>query len=57
MNLKFKKLMLLAMRMNDAYKLTIRATPMKIVNLQLFVVVRILSILKNNLPNYKFCKK
>jgi len=39
MDLKFKKLLLLAMRMNDANNLVIRATPKKIINLQIFASV------------------
>jgi len=39
MDLKFKKLLLLSMQMNDADKLMIKATPTKIVNLELFVKV------------------
>jgi len=39
MDLKFKKSLLLSMRMNDADKLMIKATPTKIVNLELFVRV------------------
>lgn len=39
MNLRYKKLMILTMRMNDAIKMTIRATPVKTINLQLFVSV------------------
>jgi len=38
---KFKKLVLLAMRMNDASQIIIRATPKKIINLQMFASVLI----------------
>ncbi|XP_060842262.1 odorant receptor 2a-like [Rhopalosiphum padi] len=41
MDLKFKKLLLLSMRMNDADKLMIKATPTKIINLEFFVKVMI----------------
>jgi len=41
MDLKFKKLLLLAMRMNDANQIVIKASPKKIINLQLFVNVLI----------------
>jgi len=39
MDLKFKKLLLLSMRMNDADKLMIKVTPTKIINLEFFVKV------------------
>jgi hypothetical protein len=39
MDLKLKKLLLLSMRMNDADKLMIKATPTKIINLEFFVKV------------------
>lgn len=39
MDLKFKKLLLLSMQMNDADKLMIKATPTRIINLELFVKV------------------
>lgn len=39
MDLKFKKLLLSSMQMNDADKLMIKATPTKIINLELFVKV------------------
>lgn len=39
MDLKLKKLLLLSMQMNDADKSMIKATPTKIVNLELFVKV------------------
>ncbi|CAH1710664.1 unnamed protein product [Aphis gossypii] len=41
MDLKFKKLLLLSMQMNDADKLMIKATPTRIINLELFVKVMI----------------
>jgi len=40
-DLKFKKLVLLAMRMNDANQIIIRVTPKKIINLQMFASVLI----------------
>lgn len=40
MDLKFQKLILLAMYMNNANQLMIKASPKKIVNLQLFASVR-----------------
>jgi len=39
MDVKFKKLLLLTMRMNDANNLMIRASPKKVVNLQMFANV------------------
>ncbi|XP_026806786.1 odorant receptor 46a-like [Rhopalosiphum maidis] len=36
MDLKFKKLLLFTMRMNDANQMVIKASPKKIINLQLF---------------------
>ncbi|XP_026805373.1 odorant receptor 2a-like [Rhopalosiphum maidis] len=36
MNLKFKKLLLFTLRMNDANQMVIKASPKKIINLQLF---------------------
>jgi len=36
MDLKFKKILLIAMKFNNANQLKIKATPNKIVNLQLF---------------------
>lgn len=39
MDLKFKKLLLLAMWMNDANNLVIKASPKKIINLQIFASV------------------
>lgn len=39
MDLKFKKLVLLAMRMNESNKLNIRLTAKVLVNLELFAVV------------------
>jgi len=42
MDLRFKKLLLLAMKLNNANQLKIKATPNKIVNLQLFSSVIIL---------------
>lgn len=41
MDLKFKKLALLAMRMNDCSQLMIRITPKKVINMQLFAGVLI----------------
>jgi len=41
MNLKFKKLLLLAMQMNDANQMMLKASPKKIINLQLFANVSI----------------
>ncbi|XP_025207698.1 uncharacterized protein LOC112603381 [Melanaphis sacchari] len=41
MDLKFKKLLLLSMRMNGADKLMLKATPTKIINLEFFVKVMI----------------
>jgi len=41
MNLKFKKLLLLSMQMNDANQMLIKASPKKIINLQLFASVHI----------------
>ncbi|XP_060876717.1 uncharacterized protein LOC132949713 [Metopolophium dirhodum] len=43
MDLKFKKLLLLAMRMNDANNWVIKATPKKIVNLQIFACIMSMS--------------
>lgn len=40
MNLKTRKLLLLAMRVEDANKLMIKSTPKKIINLQLFNSVK-----------------
>jgi len=42
MDLKLKKLILFAMQFNNANTLKIKATPKKIVNLQLFSSVKIL---------------
>jgi len=42
MDLKFKKLLLLAMQMNDANKLTLKITPKRIVNLHFFINVSII---------------
>lgn len=42
MDIKFKKLLLLTMKLNNADKLKIKATPNKVVNLQLFSSVIIL---------------
>jgi len=42
MDLKFKKLLLVAMKINNADKLKIKSTPNKIVNLQLFSSVIVL---------------
>jgi hypothetical protein len=39
MDLKFKKLLLLTMRMNDANNLMIKVSPKKVVNLQMFTNV------------------
>jgi len=39
MDIKFKKLLLLTMRMNDANNWKIKATPKKIVDLQIFACV------------------
>ncbi|CAH1736831.1 unnamed protein product [Aphis gossypii] len=39
MNLKFKKLLLLTMQMNDANRMGIKASPKKIINLQLFASI------------------
>lgn len=39
MDLQFKKVLLLAMRLNDANQVVIKSTPRKIVNLQLFASV------------------
>jgi len=50
MDLRFKKLLLLAMQFNNANKLKIKSTPNKIVNLQLFSSV---IILYNYLHKYK----
>jgi len=36
MDIKFKKLLLLAMQMNNANNLVIKASPKKFINLQLF---------------------
>jgi len=41
MDLKFQKLLLLAMRMNNADHIAIKASPKKIINLQLFANVPI----------------
>ncbi|XP_060875404.1 uncharacterized protein LOC132948778 [Metopolophium dirhodum] len=43
MDIKFKKLLLLTMRMNDANNFVIRATPRKVVNLQMFANVMSMS--------------
>uniref|UniRef100_A0A2S2PEN4 Uncharacterized protein n=1 Tax=Schizaphis graminum TaxID=13262 RepID=A0A2S2PEN4_SCHGA len=48
MDLKFKKLLLFAMRMNNANQILIRASPKKIINLQLFA--NILSTSFNMVP-------
>lgn len=42
MDLRFKKLLLVAMKLNNAHQLQIQATPNKIVNLQLFSSVIVL---------------
>lgn len=39
MDLKFKKLLLLSMRMNDANQIMIKASAKKIINLELFIDV------------------
>ncbi|XP_025192483.1 uncharacterized protein LOC112592593 [Melanaphis sacchari] len=54
MDLKFKKLLLLSMRMNGADKLMLKATPTKIINLEFFVKVmittyNIVSVMLNSL--------
>ncbi|KAF0706717.1 odorant receptor 46a-like, partial [Aphis craccivora] len=36
MDLKFKKLLLLTMQMNNANRMVIKASPKKVINLQLF---------------------
>jgi len=41
MDMKFKNLLLLTMRMNDANNLMIKASPRKIINLQMFANVLI----------------
>jgi len=46
MNMKCKKLVLMTMKMNNAHRLTLRITPMKIVNLEMFCNVRIYTIYK-----------
>lgn len=42
MDLRFKKLLLVAMKLNNSHQLKINATPNKIVNLQLFSSVIVL---------------
>jgi len=42
MDIKFKKLLLLAMKLNNANQLKMKATPNKVVNLQLFSSVNVL---------------
>ncbi|XP_015372525.1 PREDICTED: uncharacterized protein LOC107167838 [Diuraphis noxia] len=42
-DLKFKKLVLLAMRMNDANNFVIKASPKKIINLQVFASIMSMS--------------
>lgn len=42
-DLKYKKLLLLAMQMNDANKLTLKITQKKVINLHLFINVFIKS--------------
>lgn len=44
MNLKTKKLLILAMGMNDANKLMIKTTPNKIINMQLFASVIMITL-------------
>lgn len=44
MDLKFKKLVLLTMRMNGVNQLMLRASPRKIINLQLFFSVILYSL-------------
>jgi len=44
MDVKFKKLLLLAMRMNDANQIVLKVSPKKIINLQLFANVPIHNI-------------
>jgi len=39
MDLKFKKLLLLSMRMNDANNMMIKVTPRKVINLNFFINV------------------
>jgi len=41
MDLKFKKLLLLTMQINDANQITMKVSTKKVVNLQLFASVRI----------------
>lgn len=41
MDLQFKKLLLLSMQMNDANELMIKASPNRVVNLQLYANVSI----------------
>lgn len=48
MNLKFKKLVLLAMQMNDTNQLVLKCSPKKIINLQLFANVNNYYILNYN---------
>ncbi|CAH1736833.1 unnamed protein product [Aphis gossypii] len=43
MDLKFKKLLLLTMQMNDANRMVIKASPRKIINLQLFASIMSMS--------------
>jgi len=52
MDIKFKKLLLLTMRMNDANNFMIRASPRKVVNLQMFASVFILCSFYNNCTIY-----
>jgi len=47
MDLKFKKLLLLTMQMNDANQIIMKASMKKIINLQLFASVGI-NLLPNN---------
>jgi len=47
MDLKYKKLLLLSMRMNDALNVMIKVTPKKMINLNFFINVSIRS-------NYKY---
>lgn len=46
MDVRFKKLLLLTMQMNNANNLVIKASPKKIVNIQLFTNVLIYFFLK-----------
>lgn len=47
MNLKFKKIVLLAMQMNNATQLILRVSPKKIIDLQLFTNVNNINIAQN----------